>query len=117
MQDDREMRHFEPRISVQARSNEPVSATQVHMPPVRGASQDALYGRECRRFESRYAKEALRQDRLVAAQRVLATDTGRPTIDDLYCTDLLFQRSGRGTLCVATEERTRDAVPLPRALW
>jgi flagellar basal body-associated protein FliL len=91
MSDDQERRYLELHISVRARSEEAIEAAQNHLPAVRGALQDTLYGRDYHSFESREGKEALRVECLTAVQRILAKETGASAVDDLYFTDLLFQ--------------------------
>lgn len=91
MQQDQERRYLELHITLGARNEEAMSVVQRHLPLIRAAVDDVLYGRDYKSFEGRAGKEALRAECLAAARSVMTRETGGPAIDDLYFTDLLFQ--------------------------
>lgn len=89
--DGQAVRFLQLQIEVLARDPKVVDAVKLHSPVIRNNLLMLLNGRDYKALMNREGKEALRQECLKEVQRILAKETGKPGIEDLYFTSFVVQ--------------------------
>jgi flagellar protein FliL len=89
--DQGEMRMLDINVAVLARDEDSLEAVKQNSPALRSKLIDLLEGRDYRVLLTRDGKEALRQECVGALQNVLAHESGRAAIEDVYFTNLIMQ--------------------------
>ena len=89
--DGQAVRFLQLQIEVLARDPKVVDAVKLHSPVIRNNLLMLMNGRDYRQLMNREGKEALRQECLKEVQRILAKETGKPGIEDLFFTSFVVQ--------------------------
>jgi flagellar FliL protein len=89
--DSQAVRFLQLQIEVLARDPKVVEAVKLHSPAIRNNLLMLMNGRDYKSLMNREGKEALRQECLKEVQRILAKETGKPGIEDLYFTSFVVQ--------------------------
>ena len=89
--DGQAVRFLQLQIEVLARDPKVVDAVKLHSPVIRNNLLMLMNGRDYRTLMNREGKEALRQECLKEVQRILAKETGKPGIEDLFFTSFVVQ--------------------------
>lgn len=85
------IRFLQVTVEVMARDEEAIEAVTTHTPVIRNNLLMLMGGKTVSELTSREGKEALRQEALAEVQRILASTTGEPGIEDLYFTSFVVQ--------------------------
>ncbi len=89
--DTQAVRFLQLQIEVLAREQKAIDDVKLHSPVIRNNLLMLMNGRDYQTLMTREGKEKLRQECLKEIQRILAKETGKPGIEDVFFTSFVVQ--------------------------
>ena len=89
--DDGASRFLQLSLQAMARSEKTIEDIKQHSPAIRNAFLFVISGHKLEELTTLEGKEALRKEMLAAANDIMAKNTGKADIEDLYFTSLVIQ--------------------------
>ena len=84
-------RFLQVEMSLMLRENDVITAIELHMPAIRNELVMLLRGQVYEEMQTPEGKELLRQQALLAVQRVLQAEIGKPGVEQVLFTNLVMQ--------------------------